>query len=222
MHSIVLTTFSEREGPKLLLRCSEESQLDTECCYSTEETSHGGAPWSSHAVTHMGTTTTTARFTPLSPNPPQEAATGFSSFYNSFGANGPAPTGFVKSVCLRALSIEHVGPHREGKVLFGQKGRVFSLAFVFQLLDSEARGMHRTFAFVYTHPDPTFLMASVQYIGATMGDIAASLKRAAKHTFQSPSRKRHSLSVFEHDGGGESQGGGGTLLCTSLGSSLGM
>ena len=178
MHSLLVATFSEREGPKILVRCHEggpgDATAPANVWYSTLVAGDGddggfvddGQPRCFHSVP---------------------------------GDGGDAASPLLRSLCLRALCVEHVGPEREGRVLFGQHGRLFTLTYVFQLLDRRARGMHRSFAFIYTHPSLAMLVGNAQYLDVLLRDFAATLKRCAKLTFQADAYLR--LSAARHEAG---------------------
>lgn len=70
----------------------------------------------------------------------------------------------LKSMCLRSLSVEYVGPGREGLVLFGSRDQGYQLAYVFRIKDAKARGFTRWFAFLLIHSNLGMLTLSWSFV----------------------------------------------------------
>jgi folliculin len=85
-------------------------------------------------------------------------------FYLSSHHLKPVYTSQFKSLSLRTLSVEYVGPGREGPVLFGDENNGYNFAYVFKIKDSKARGFARWFAFVLMDPSLSFLTLSWAFL----------------------------------------------------------
>jgi hypothetical protein len=85
-------------------------------------------------------------------------------FYLSSHHLKPVYTSQFKSLSLRTLSVEYVGPGREGPVLFGDEKNGYNFAYVFKIKDSKARGFARWFAFVLMDPSLSCLTLSWAFL----------------------------------------------------------
>src|SRR3989338_737544 len=81
-------------------------------------------------------------------------------FYLSSHHLKPVYTSQFKSLSLRTLSVEYVGPGREGPVLFGDEENGYNFAYVFKIKDSKARGFARWYSFVLLDPSLSCLTLS--------------------------------------------------------------
>jgi hypothetical protein len=73
-------------------------------------------------------------------------------------------TSKFKGLSLRSLSVEYVGPGREGPVLFGDETTGYSLAYVFKLKDSKARGFTRWYSYVLMDKSLSSLTLSWSFV----------------------------------------------------------
>lgn len=76
----------------------------------------------------------------------------------------PSYTAQFKSLSLRTLSVEYVGPGREGPVLFGDERNGYNFAYVFKIKDHKARGFTRWFAFILMDASLSSLTLSWAFI----------------------------------------------------------
>ena len=152
MNGVIVATFSEKDGPKMVMCTSKDGiGSDSGITYRTEQES----------VIYESSEHVTKRL-----------------------------DGLIKSICLRALCCEYVGPRtREGKLAF-RCGGVYALAVVFQVLDKKARGLHRAFALIYVDFELSTLMRNTSFIAATLRQIACSIKSDARKVFHRESRHR--------------------------------
>eukprot|EP01060_Flectonema_neradi_P010207 TRINITY_DN1732_c1_g1_i1.p1 TRINITY_DN1732_c1_g1~~TRINITY_DN1732_c1_g1_i1.p1 ORF type:complete len:624 (+),score=78.50 TRINITY_DN1732_c1_g1_i1:95-1966(+) len=153
MNGAILATFSEKDGPKMVLCTSKDGVGSVTGCRVYRTVQDGTVYETSERVVKR-------------------------------------LDGLIKSVCLRALCCEYVGPRsREGKIAF-RCGSVYALAVVFQVLDKKARGLHRAFALIFVDFELSTLMRNVSFIASTLRQIASSIKQSARAVFQRESRRR--------------------------------
>ncbi|KAL0487682.1 folliculin [Acrasis kona] len=88
-----------------------------------------------------------------------------------------------KSLSLRALSVEYVGPGREGPVLFGDDNNGYNFAYVFKIKDSKARGFARWFAFLLIDPSLTSLTMSWAFLQKAIFRIVKTIKIRSQEVF---------------------------------------
>ncbi|KAJ9458601.1 hypothetical protein DIPPA_02906 [Diplonema papillatum] len=181
MHALLLATYSEETGPKPLLCCTEKADgvEDRLVWFRTtvvEDDDDVSSPAMSHSQWRQTRHSTAS------------APTGSKTYVSSPSVPPPAAS-IVKHICLRALSAEAI-QGREGKMVFGSSDKEFTFAYIFQVLDWEARGLHRTLALIYVRKDINNLMAHANFMEAALRDVATGIKKLSKQRFQRESRKR--------------------------------
>ncbi|CAG8582940.1 12095_t:CDS:10 [Ambispora gerdemannii] len=88
----------------------------------------------------------------------------------------------VRQACVRSLSCEFC-QGREGPVLFGDEKNGYVLSYMFKIKDSQARGSHRFYSFIFLMTDRVYLVASWPFLVSKFRILATSLQSKASQVF---------------------------------------
>ena len=84
----------------------------------------------------------------------------------------------LRESCLRSLSIELI-PGKTGSVLFGNQESGYTIAYIFRVPDSRARGGCRLYALLYLHPSENHAIDNLNYvIGMFEAKVRSIINRA--------------------------------------------
>ncbi|KAG9300705.1 hypothetical protein G9A89_023503 [Geosiphon pyriformis] len=107
----------------------------------------------------------------------------------------------VRKACVSSLSCEFC-PQREGPVLFGDEKHGYVLSYMFKIKDSQARGYHRFYSFIFLMTDRAYLVASWPFLVSKFRILATGLQSKADQIFEKekPIRERSEDSFMPRSG----------------------
>ncbi|CAG8521736.1 7155_t:CDS:10 [Ambispora leptoticha] len=88
----------------------------------------------------------------------------------------------VRQACVRSLSCEFC-QGREGPVLFGDEKNGYILSYMFKIKDSQARGSHRFYSFIFLMTDRVYLVASWPFLVSKFRVLATNLQAKASQVY---------------------------------------